>query len=50
MHSYMVTLAYRPDGSGSTLCIPLMAYSEIHACQLAQANYPEMFAIAAVRN
>ncbi len=49
MYSYFVTLAYRPDGSGSTIGIHVNADSEFHACQLAQANNPSMYALSAKR-
>lgn len=47
MNLYYVTLTYSADGTGSTITIPLYAYSEIHACQLAQSQNPGMFALAA---
>lgn len=36
-----------PNGGGSTMEIPIMAYSEFHAMQLAQADYPTWYAVAA---
>ena len=48
MNLYRVTLAYNIDGSGSSMTVPLHAYSEIHACQLAQSQHPGTFALSAV--
>jgi hypothetical protein len=48
MNHYRVTLAYNVEGTGSTMTIPLYAYSEVHACQLAQSQNPGMFALSAV--
>lgn len=45
---YLVTLAYRPDGGGSTQKIHFYAQSEYHACSLAQLQNPGMYAISAV--
>lgn len=50
MYSFVVTLAYSPDGSGSTMSIHVNADSEFHACQLAQANNPGMYALSAKRS
>lgn len=44
---YYVTLAYRPDGSGSATTIPIYARSEFHAMQLAQSRNPDMYAVSA---
>jgi len=48
MKLYRVTLAYNIDGTGSTMTIPLYAYSEVHACQLAQSQNAGMYALSAV--
>ncbi len=48
MKNYFVTLAARPDGSGSSLGVHVFAYSEFHACQLAQSNHPDCYAVSAV--
>ncbi len=49
MYHYTVKLAYYPDGSGSTMTTHVYADSEFHACQLAQANNPGMYALSATR-
>ena len=49
MHSYLVTLAAYPDGGGSSMGVHVNAYSEFHACQLAQANWPGWYPVMAVK-
>lgn len=47
MNNYLVMLAYYPDGSGSLFGHYVYAYSEFHACQLAQSQNPGKYAISA---
>ena len=47
MKQYLVTLAARPDGSGSSLGVHVFGYSEFHACQLAQRENPGWYAVSA---
>lgn len=47
MKQYKVKLTAYPDGGGSSMQIPYMAYSEMHAIQIAQAKYPTWYAVAA---
>jgi hypothetical protein len=48
MKQYLVTLAARPDGGGSSQGFHVFAYSEFHACQLAQGENPGWYAVSAV--
>ena len=50
MHQYLVTMAERPDGSGSSRGVHVFAYSEFHACQLAQSEWPGWNAVSASRS
>jgi len=47
MKCYAVTLSYRTDGSGSGMTVTVYANNEFHACNMAQSNYPGMFAVYA---
>lgn len=47
MKRYRVKLTAYPNGGGSTMEIPVIAYSEFHAMQIAQADYPTWYAVAA---
>lgn len=47
MKRYRVKLTAYPNGCGSTMEMPYWAYSEFHAMQLAQADYPTWHAVAA---
>lgn len=49
MNTYYVMLSFRPDGGGGGMSTHVYAYSEFHACQLAQSQYPGMYAISAER-
>ncbi len=47
MKNYLVILYYSPDGSGGGFGTHVYAYSEFHACQLAQSQNPSMYAVSA---
>jgi len=47
MKRYRVRLTAYANGGGSTMEVPCSAYSEIHACQMIQAQYPTWFVVAA---
>ena len=47
MKNYLVMLYYSPDGSGGGFGTHVYAYSEFHACQLAQSQNPGMYAVSA---
>ena len=47
MKNYFVEMSERPDGSGCGLGVWVFAYSEFHACQLAQSENPGWYAVAA---
>lgn len=47
MKNYLVKMSARPDGSGSSIGVWVNAYSEFHACQLAQSENPGWYAVEA---
>ena len=47
MKRYRVKMSKEPNGSGSGQEIPYMAYSEFHAMQMAQKDYPTWYAVSA---
>ncbi|WP_326519335.1 hypothetical protein [Acinetobacter sp. CAAS 2-6] len=47
MRTYRVTLAAYANGDGTHRTIVVSAYSEFHACQVAQNSYPGWFAMSA---
>lgn len=46
MKRYRVKLTAYPNSGGSTVEVPIMAYSEFHAMQLAQADCLTWFTVA----
>ncbi|MBU3617276.1 hypothetical protein [Polynucleobacter sp. JS-Polo-80-F4] len=49
MQNYLVTMSYNVDGSGSSMGINVNAYSEVHACEVAKSQYPDMYPLCAER-
>lgn len=47
MKTYRVKMAAYPDGSGSSMEIPVNAYSEFHAMELARQSWPTWYPVAA---
>lgn len=47
MKLYHVMLGYSLDGTGTTMTVSVYANSEFHACQVAQAKWPGMYALSA---
>lgn len=50
MKRYRVKLSKEPNGSGSSMEMPYLAYSEFHAMQMAQKDWPTWYAVSAYSN